>query len=214
MTDTSSSTRGAGILAIATGIAGAVLLAIHPGGAARDFLGMLKEEAANRLIDGVVHGGFVVVLTLQAAAFAAMTARLGGRIAAMAGLALFVAGATALSGSMVLDGLATPAIAVRYLAHPEKIENAKILFVMVSTMIGILMPLGLALQSAAVAAWGWAFAASGRRVLGALAMVLGIALVVAAGSSFAVMNPLALMAGIAGLALWAVVAGAATLRGA
>jgi hypothetical protein len=206
-------TRAAGLLAIATGIAGFALLAIHPGGEARDFLGVLKEEAANRLIDGVVHGGFVVVLALQVAAYAVFAGKLGWRMTALTGLALFAAGAIALGGSMVLDGLAIPAIAARYLPHPDKIENARVLFAFAGILISILMPLGLAFQSAAVAVWGWALAASDKRVVGAFGVVFGLVLIAAAAMGFVTANPMALMAGIAGLAVWAAIAGATMVRG-
>jgi hypothetical protein len=206
-------TRGAGALAIATGIASVVLLAIHPDGAAKDFAGMLKAEAASRLIDGVVHGGFILVLALQAAAYAMLSARLGWRLPAVIAFALFAAGAIALSGSMLFDGLVTPALAEHILPHPDRYEADRPLFLFIGVLISVLMPLGLAFQSAAVAAWGWALTASGKRIAGIAGLLLGLALLAAAMTSFAALNPIALMAGIAGLALWAVIAGVVLIRG-
>jgi len=206
--------RGVGLLAIATGIAALALLANHPGGDARDFAGVLKEEAANRAMDAAVHGGFIVVLALQAVCYAVFSARLGWtRTAAVAGFVFFCAGAIFLSGSMVLDGLVTPAIAARYVAVPAKIESARALFVLIGSLIGVLMPLGLAFQSAAIAVWGWALAASGRRVAGLFGLALGLAMLVVLAAGFATMNPIALMGSIAGTALWAAVAGAVMVRG-
>ena len=51
-----------GAVLIATAAASLVLLVNHPGGQARDFAGVLQEEAANRMMDALVHGGFVAVL--------------------------------------------------------------------------------------------------------------------------------------------------------
>ena len=205
--------RGIGVLAIATGIAGIALLTFHPGGAATDFAGVLKEEAANRAADALVHGGFIVVLALQAVCYAMLSARLGlTRAVVMAALVFFAFGAAFLSGSMLVDGLMTPAIAARYVSKPDKIETARALFVLMGTAISFLMPVGLAFQSAAVAAWGWALTASGSRGLGLAALATGTIMIAAMGAGLATMNPIALMIGIAGSAMWAMLAGIALLR--
>jgi hypothetical protein len=203
--------RGIGSLAIATGIAGFGLLAFHPGGAATDFAGVLREEAANRAGDALVHGGFIVVLALQSVCYALLSMRLGlTRGMVMAGLVFFAFGAVFLSASMLVDGLMTPAIAARYLVKPDKIEAARTLFVLMGTAISFLMPVGLAFQSAAVAAWGWALTTGGSRALGLAALAIGAAMMAAITAGFA--NPLALMAGIAGTAIWAILAGILLIR--
>ena len=209
-----SSTRGAGILAIATGIAAVALLANHPGGEAHDFAGVLREEAANRVMDAAVHGGFIAVLALQTLCYAIFSARIGfSRATAMAGLIFFAFGTAFLSASMVLDGLVTPAIAAKYLAAPDKLEFARSLFVLIGALIGFLMPIGLAFQSAAIACWGWALVASRpSRAAGVFALALGIAALAALASSLAGMNPLVLMGAIAATSVWAVVAGIVLLR--
>ena len=206
--------RSVGVLAIATGIAALALLANHPGGTATTFADVLKEEAANRLADGIVHGGFIAVLALQMVCYAVFSRRLGlQRTAALAGLIFFAIGAAFLAGSMMLDGLVTPAVAAKYLAAPAKIEFAKSLFVLIGTLIGFLMPLGLMFQSAAIAAWGWALVASGlSRVLGVIAMVAGAGLVAVLATSFAAMNPFVLMGAMAVMAAWAMTVGATLLR--
>src|SRR3569832_824632 len=205
--------RGIGVLAIATGIAGIALLAFHPGGAATDFAGVLKEEAANRAADALVHGGFIVVLALQTVCYAMLSARLGlTRTVVVAALVFFAFGAAFLSGSMLVDGLMTPAIAARYVSKPDKIETARALFVLMGTAISFLMPVGLAFQSAAVAAWGWALTASGSRGLGLAALATGTIMIAAMVAGLATMNPIALMIGIAGSAMWAMLAGIALLR--
>jgi hypothetical protein len=211
MTDTTSPARATGFLAIATGIAAFALLASHPGGDAHSFADVLKDEAANRVADAVVHGGFVAVLALQAICYAILTARLGR--AGIAGLVFFAFGAAFLSASMVLDGLATPALAVKYLAAPQKIEFAKSLFALVGTLISLVMPIGLAFQSAAIAAWGAALAATRvSRIAGAIGLVLGGGAFAALAATAGSMNPFVLMGAIAGASLWAVVAGVVLLR--
>jgi hypothetical protein len=215
MSDTTeTSTRGAGILAIATGITAFALLANHPGGTAHDFAGVLREEAANRVMDAVVHGGFIAVLALQTVCYAIFSARIGfSRAATVAGLIFFAFGVAFLSASMVLDGLVTPAVAAKYLAAPNKIEFAKSLFVLIGTLIGFLMPIGLAFQSAAIACWGWAFIASGlSRAAGVFGLALGTAALAALASSLTAPNPLVLMGAITATSLWAVVTGTVLLR--
>lgn len=212
MSDTITSPRAVGILAILTGVAGFALLAGHPGGEAATFAQVLQNEAANRVADAAVHGGFVVVLALQAFCYAMLTLRLA-RPSAVAGLVLFAFGAAFLSASMVLDGLVTPALAAKYLAAPAKIEFAKSLFALVGTLIGLLMPIGLAFQSAAVAAWGWAMVAGGvSRVAGMAGLALGGAAFAALAATAGTMNPFVLMGAVAATAVWAMVAGIVLLR--
>jgi hypothetical protein len=211
---TTSSTRSAGILAIATGIAAVALLANHPGGEAHDFAGVLRDEAANRVMDAAVHGGFIAVMAMQTVCYAILSARIGfSRAASVAGFVFFAFGVAFLSASMVLDGLVTPAVAAKYLAAPNKIEFARSLFVLIGALIGFLMPLGLAFQSAAIACWGWALAASGvSRAAGVFALALGAVALAALATSFTAMNPLVLMGAIAATSVWAVVAGIVLLR--
>jgi hypothetical protein len=209
-----SPTRGVGLVAIATGIVGFSLLAAHPMGDAKTFADVLANEAANRGTDALVHGGFIVVLALQLVCYSVFSARLGlSRISTLAGLVLFAVGAAFLCGSMLLDGLVTPAIAARYVAKPDKIENARTLFVLIGTMVSFLMPIGLAFQSAAIACWGWTLTAGGSsRVIGFIGLSLGVVLIAALGVGTATLNPLALMAAIAATALWAILVGMLLLR--
>lgn len=212
MSDMTTSTRAIGILAILTGVAGIALLAGHPGGEATTFAQVLQNEAANRAADAAVHGGFVVVLALQTFCYTMLTLRLA-RPGAVAGLVFFAFGAAFLSASMVLDGLATPALAAKYLAAPAKIEFAKSLFALVGTLIGLLMPIGLAFQSAAIAAWGWTLVAGAvSRIAGVIGLALGGAALAALAATAGTMNPFVLMGAVAATALWAVVAGIVLLR--
>jgi hypothetical protein len=212
MTGTCAPARTAGILSIATGIATVALLANHPGGDAKTFADVLKDEAANRTMDAIVHGGFVVVLALQAICYATLSARIGR--GAIAGLVFFAFGAAFLSASMVLDGLVTPALATKYLAAPEKIEFAKSLFALVGTLTSLLMPIGLAFQSAAIVAWGATLMTSGvSRTAGVIGLALGGVAFVALAATAGAMNPFVLMGTLAATAFWAAIAGIVLLRG-
>lgn len=208
------SSRVPGLLLIAAGITSVVLLASHPDGAsARDFAGVLNAEAADQFMDAVVHGGFIVVLAVELFCYALFSARLKSQTAATAGLVFFGIGAAFLSASMLLDGLVTPALAAKYLAAPQKIEFAKSLFALVGTLIRFLMPIGLAFQSAAVAAWGLAlFNSRASRIAGAFGIIVGLLLLMAFAATASTMNPMVLMGAIAVLAIWAAVTGAVMLR--
>src|ERR1700733_8109753 len=70
------SVRIPGLVLIASAIAMVVLLAMHPEGNAKDFAGVLQDEAANRSIDAFVHGGFIVVMAIQIACYAIFSSRL------------------------------------------------------------------------------------------------------------------------------------------
>lgn len=208
-----SKTRGIGLLTVATGIAAFALLAAHPAENARTFAEVVQNEAAGQLVSGIVHGGFIVVLTLQAVCYAVFSGRLGlQRPAAVAGLVFFAIGTAFFCGSLLMDGLVTPAIAARYVTKPDKIESARALFILMSVMTSFLMPIGLTFQSAAIAAWGWALTASGRRAAGLFGIVLGVVMVVALVASFVMGNPLAMMAAIIATGAWAITAGMLMIR--
>jgi hypothetical protein len=205
--------RGVGLLAIALGIASFALLAAHPGGDAKTFADVLKDEASNQIPNAVVHGGFIVVLALQTVCYAVFSARLGlTRAASVAGLVLFGFGAAFLCASLLVDGLVIPAVAARYLPKPDKIDNARVLFVLMGTLVSFLLPIGLAFQSAAIAAWGWALTASGRRAAGVFGIVAGGIIMAAVVASFVLGNPMTLMAALAVTAVWGIVAGTVLLR--
>ena len=206
--------RAVGVLIIATSVLSLALLALHPGGDAKTFADVLKNEASNRLADGIVHGGFIAVLAVQLVCYVVFSARLGlSRATTIAGLVFFAMGAMFLCGSMVLDGLATPAVAARYLAAPAKIEFAKALFVLIGTLIGVLMPIGLMFQSAAIAMWGWALAESRQSPkLGYASAAVGTALVAVLTMGFGASNPIILMSALVVTAGWAATVGVLLIR--
>ncbi len=205
--------RGVGIAAIVSGVAVLGLLMLHPMDDAKTFADVLVSEASNRITDAIVHGGFIIVLAVQLVCYAVLSARLGfSRIAPLAAFVLFAMGAAFLCGSMLIDGLVTPAVAARYLARPDKIESARTLFVLLGALVSFLMPIGLLFQSAAIGAWGWALATNGSRAAGMVAIAMSGLLVVALGTSLALANPILAMAALVGTAIWAFIAGTQLLR--
>ncbi len=200
----------AGAVLIAAAVASFALLLAHPGGNAHDFPGLLREEAANRVTDAVVHGGFIVVLAIQLVCYAVFARRMT-RTAALAAFLLFAMGAAFLCASMVTDGLVVPAIAVKYLAEPAKYDAARSLIALCGILIGVLMPIGLAFQAAAMAGWGWALLRGGAaRMAGVAGLVLGG--LILAGLAALATNPFVLMGAIAAMALWALVMGVLGMR--
>ena len=126
----------------------------------------------------------------------------------VAGLVFFTAGAGFLAASMVLDGLVTPAVAVRYLLVPDKQDYAKSILLLMGALIGVLMPIGLAFQSLGVTAWGYALVIRGSsRIAGALGLLLGVGIACALAVSYATPNPFVVMGAIVGLAFWSFVVG-------
>jgi hypothetical protein len=208
-----NTSRVTGIVTIATGIATIALLLNHPGGQAADFAGLLKEEAANRIIDGVVHGGFILVLAIQLACYAVFAGRLGWtKPFAVAGMTFFAVGAGLQMAALLVDGLMIPAMAARYVAAPpDRLPYARSLFVLCSIAIQFLMPMGLFFQGAGVTSWGTTLARVARGS-GIAAVALGALAMAGAIGFFASGQAHVALIAIALLAAWAMVAGAAQAR--
>jgi hypothetical protein len=206
--------RAAGFTLAALAMASLALLLNHPSGAAQSFAEMLKEEAANRVSDAVVHGGFIAVIGGELACLAALFTRRAIRPWASVALVLFGIGAGFLMLSMLLDGLVTPAIAARYAELPEKQEGARVAFVLLATLIRLLMPAGLLFQAlgmavASVGLWGRDMLVRCASTLGMLVSVvaiLGVALTSGA-------SPHIVIGTMLGFAAWYAVTGAASALG-
>jgi len=200
------SRRLAGAFALC-GLASLVLLSNHPAGTARDFAGVLREEAGNQLVDGIVHGGFIFVLAALLVCFLLLARRLGsGRVAVVVTGVAFSVGCAALMASMLVDGLVVPAVAARYVGidAPEKLAAAKALFVFAGALISFLMPLGIAFQSIAMLTLGGLLVAGPprRRAAGITGVVVGVlilALLIAAPANLAAH---VLLASIVLIAVW------------
>src|SRR3984957_5188806 len=114
----------------------------------------------------------------------------------------FCAGCAALTASMMLDGFATPAIAVRF-AGVDDLQPAKTLFILVGTLIRLLMPMGLLFQFVSMLSWSGAIVKRPglSRGVGVLGSVVAIILIVAI---FAIPTAMAAHVILGGMALQAV----------
>jgi hypothetical protein len=180
------------------------LLANHPSGSPGSFADLIKDEAAHQVIDGVVHGGFVVTLVALVICFVLLSRFLGlAKTPVVIGLVCFCVGASAIIASMVLDGFATPAIAVRFVGTSD-LQPAKTLFVLLGTLIGFLMPAGLLFQSVAMFSWSSAIVrgAGLRRAVGLFGLAVAISLIVAIITTPAVLAPHVILGSIVLLSIW------------
>ena len=103
---------------------------------------------------------------------------------------------------MMLDGFATPAIAVRF-SGVDDLQPAKTLFILVGTLIRLLMPMGLLFQFVAMLSWSGAIVKRPglSRGVGVLGSVVAIILIVAI---FAIPTAMAAHVILGGMALQAV----------
>jgi hypothetical protein len=185
-------------------LASLTLLASHPSGSPGRFADLVRDEAAHQVIDGVVHGGFVVTLVALIICFVLWSRFLGlAKPPVVIGLVCFCAGCGALIASMVLDGFATPAIAVRF-AGVDDLQPAKTLFILVGTLIRFLMPMGLLFQFVAMLSWSWAIVKRPgfSRAVGLLGSVVAIILTVAIFAIPAAMAAHVILGGLALQAIW------------
>ena len=205
-----------GIGLIGCGIASVVLLAAHPGGGSPVLADVLRNEAAQGLADAVVHGGFVLVMSLELVGFAALAVRAGPfRTPVLAAMLFALVGSGLLAASMVVDGLITPAVAVRYATVPAvRQEPARALLVLIGAAVSVLMPMGLAFLGAAALAWGAALSPmrGAARIVGLLALALGVVIVGASGASLQALGMIGLIVALLGSAAWATAAGILLLR--
>jgi hypothetical protein len=196
--------RGLAAAFTACALTSLTLLANHPSGSPGSFADLIKDEAAHQVIDGVVHGGFVITLVALIICFVLLSRFLGSaKPSVVIGLVCFCVGCSALIASMVLDGFATPAIAARF-AGVEDLQPAKTLFVLVGTLIRFLMPMGLLFQFVAMLSWSWAIVKRPgfARAVGLFGMAVAISLIVAIIGTPVAMAAHVILGGIALLAFW------------
>lgn len=185
-------------------LASLTLLASHPSGSPGRFADLVRDEAAHQVIDGVVHGSFVVTLVALIICFVLWSRFVGlAKPPVVIGLVCFCVGCGALIASMVLDGFATPAIAVRF-ASTDDLQPAKTLFVLVGTLIRFLMPMGLLFQFVAMLSWSSVIVKGPglARAVGLVGLVTPIFLVVALFAVPSVMAAHVILAGVALQAIW------------
>jgi hypothetical protein len=196
--------RGLAVAFTGCAVASLTLLANHPSGNPSSFADLIKDEAAHQIIDGVVHGGFVITLVALIICFVFLSRLLGlAKVSVVIGLVCFCAGCGALIASMVLDGFATPAIAVRF-AGADELQPAKTLFILVGTLIRFLMPMGLLFQFVAMLSWSWAIVKRPgfARAVGLLGSVVAIILIVAIFGIPTAMAAHVILGSIALQAIW------------
>ena len=202
--DNSSQRRGLAAAFTLCALASLTLLANHPSGSPGSFADLIKDEAAHRVIDGVVHGGFVVTLVALIICFVLLSRFLGlAKPLVVIGLVCFCVGCGALIASMLLDGFAIPAIAVRF-AGTDDLQPAKTLFVLVGTLIRFLMPMGLSFQFVAMLSWSSAIVKGPGlpRAVGVLGVAIAISLIVAIFATPAAMAAHVVLGGIALQSIW------------
>jgi hypothetical protein len=185
------------------------LFLLHPAEHAIDFAGMMKEEVTNRAMSGLIHGGFVAILGIQLACFAIFSGRLGWqRSLVIAAITFYALGSVFRGMGILANGILIPAMAVHYAdasaATIESLRGSVYLVAMIDQWFGFA---GSAFQAAGILAWGAAlFAVS--RTTGVLAVVIGGAMAASLIVSL-IGSPMLAMLSIAGLILWALVAGLA-----
>ena len=199
--------RGLGIALALCALATLTLLANHPNGGAHNPADFIKEEARNQFIDGWVHGGFIVTQGALSVCLLLLSRRLGSdRVPVIIAVVAFLMGCGALMASMILDGFASPAIAVR-LAGTDSADNllmAKTLLILLGTLIRFLMPMGILLQSVAMLAWSSVIVRSRGlpRTVGVFGLVAAVALIVVILAAPVTMATHVLLGGILLQATW------------
>ena len=209
-----SSTRLAGFVLIACAAAALLLLLAHPGGDAHDYLSLVKTEAAQQTRDALVHGGFILLLPLIVACQAQLARSLGlDRFTALLGLVLFCAGSAFFAASLMVDGLLVPEMAVRLATVPaQRVEAARPAFLLATTAVRLLMPLGLGMQALGAAALSFAALRLKRGI--ALAGLAAMLLTAAAIAITLGAQPVVLMGSIfLVVVVWNALAGALLLAG-
>jgi hypothetical protein len=159
-----------------------LLLANHPmDAAAAAVADLIRAEARNRLLDGVIHGGFVAISSILIVCFVLLSRLLGlHRVAVVIGLVAFCLGSGALMASMTVDGLVVPAIAVRFLGPgtSDALSMAKALFIFCASVIRVLMPMGLTFEALAMLSWSVVIAGRApRRLAGLFGIAAGVSVV-------------------------------------
>jgi hypothetical protein len=170
--------RALGVGLGACGVATLTLLVNHPSENARSFTDFLHAEARDQVAAGIVHGGFIVTLAGLLVCFVFVCRYLGrDRIQTVLGIVAFSVGSGALMASMLVDGLVSPAIAVKF-AGPADVESARTLMAMCGALVRFLMPMGIVFQGIAIVSFSGALLGRGGldRGTGAYGLVVGVIL--------------------------------------
>ena len=199
--------RGLGTALALCALATLTLLANHPSDGAHNLADFLAGEARNQFIDGLVHGGFIVTQGALSVCFLLLSRRLGSdRVPVVIAVVAFLSGCGALMASMILDGFASPAVAVRLISmdSADNLLMAKTILILLGTLIRFLMPLGILLQSVAMFAWSSVIVRSRAlpRAVGVSGLAAAVALIIAIFAAPAAMATHVLLGGIVLQATW------------
>jgi hypothetical protein len=193
------------------------LLANHPGGGAHTFPELLRAEAHDKFVAGIVHGGFIATLSALIVCFVFLSRYLGqDRFPVVLGFVAFCVGSGAMMASMIVDGFVVPAVAVRFadVTEPASLAAARTIFVICGTLVRFLMPMGIIFQG--IATLGVSSALLHCRGVGRAAGVYGILVgTLLCGSLFVVpsmMSEHVLLIGIVLQAFWYLTISAALFR--
>jgi hypothetical protein len=183
------------------------LLVNHPAAGGHSLADVIKAEVSNRVVDGLVHGGFIATLSVLIVCFVFWSRNAGmDRVTVVVGLVTFSIGSGALIASMMLDGFVIPALAVRFNASgvDDHLIEANALFIFCGTLIRFLMPMGLCFQSMAMLSWslqiverhGW------RLAVGAFGIAVGTLVIGAICAAPPRLGEHVLLGGIALISVW------------
>ena len=199
------------------GLATLTLLANHPGGGAQSFAEVLKAEARDQAIAGIVHGGFIGTLAALIVCFVLLCRYLGQyRLPVVIGFVAFCIGSGAMMASLIVDGFVVPAVAVRFSAvgASDNLASARTILVLCGTLIRFLMPMAMAFQGIALVGISSCLLRrrGAARAAGIYGLLVGILL---SGAVFAAPPGMAehvLLIGIVLQALWYLAIAAAVFR--
>ncbi|MGJ9416452.1 hypothetical protein ACHAC9_01615 [Massilia sp. CMS3.1] len=122
----------------------------------------LTQLVSLQFMDGVVHGGLMVMLAMLAGGFAVFSGLLGRRrVPVIVAMAAYSLGCCIVVGAMLLDGFVVPQLARQFVAASEReIEVMYIVLRVMGTMIQVLTKAGLLAMCAAFLAWSYALASA------------------------------------------------------
>ncbi len=120
----------------------------------------LAQLISLQLMDGVVHGGLIVMLAVLAAGFAVFSRLLGQRRApVIVAMAAYGVGCFIVVGAMLLDGFVVPQLARQFINTPQgEVDVVYIVLRVIGTIIQVLTKAGLLAMCAAFLAWSYALA--------------------------------------------------------
>lgn len=124
----------------------------------------LTQLVALQSMDGIVHGGLIILLVVLAAGFAVFSATLGSRRpAVLFATTAYGLGCCAMVAAMLLDGFVIPQLAQAFIAPPATdADTALSLMRAIGIAVQVLTKAGLLSMCAALGAWSQALCTGAR----------------------------------------------------